>query len=558
MKTKYWMKAVCTMLAMVLTLSLLTGCGGSSNGGNDAKPANTEQKSTEQKNTEPAATPADAQTAAEGETTTAAPASDQQYAEHMEVIIDNTQIAAINPIGSGGPGSATGWVYKMVYDTLVSWTPEGEYLPGLATSWESEDWQTIVFHLRDDIVFSNGEPFTSADVVFTIESALENPGSVAGGQWSAVKSVEALDDYTVKMTLNSVRPQILFDASQTYGAMMCKKAVEADPEKGVWIGTGAYTITEFASNDYVKLARNEKYWNELPPTQTMTLRYIPEMSTRFMMLQNGEADICFNLSEQDLPVIESEPDKYHLYTYLANNCSDIGFNMSDPVCGDWNFRMAVASALNREDIAIGANGVYAEPETTGTFWGSGTPYRNESIPIVPYDPEKAKEYLAASPYKGEEIELVTAIPTMINASAVIQQQLSEIGINIKIKQTDPASLMSYTSYGSKEMQMFCFVGAFGFEPYSATYGIFAPAAMQNRTTYDNPEIVSILEKAATETDTAKLQEYYYKIQELVAEDIPYINLFYVKQAIAADKSVGGLVLSNDGGHDLRYMYKTVD
>lgn len=334
--------------------------------------------------------------------------------------------------------------------------------------------------------------------------------------------------------------------------------MEEDPERGVWVGTGTYMITDFATNDYVELTRNDNYWGELPPTKSMILRYIPEMSTRFMMLQNGEADICFNLSEQDLPVIESEPDKYTLYTYLANNCSDIGFNMNDPICGDWNFRMAVASALNREDIAIGANGVYAQPETTGTFWGSGTPYRNEDIPIIPYDPEKAKEYLAASPYNGEEIELVTAIPTMINASAVIQQQLAEVGINVTIKQTDPASLMSYASYGSEDLQMFCYVGAFGFEPYSATYGIFAPAAMQNRTSYDNPEIVEILEKAATETDQQKLQDYYYKIQELVAEDIPYINLFYVEQAIAADKSVGGLVLSNDGGHDLRYMYKTVE
>lgn len=543
-------KVVCSLLATVLLMASLAGCGKSQGTADSAKTADPVKTSDSAKteNTQGTSAPKD----------TPQSSGDEKYAEHMEVIIDNTQIAAINPIGSGGPGSATGWVYKMVYDTLVAWDGQGGYLPNLATSWESDDWKTVIFHLRDDIHFSNGELLTADDVVFTIEQALKNPGSVAGGQWSSVESIEAVDPTTVKMTLKSVRPQILFDACQTYAAIMCKKAVEQDPDKGVWIGSGCYTITDFATNDYVKLTRNENYWGELPPTKTMTLRYIPEMSTRFMMLQNGEADICFNLSEQDLPVIESQPDDYHLYTYLANNCADIGFNMKDPICGDLNFRMAVASALNREDIALGANGIYAQPETTGTFWGSGTPYRNENIPIIPYDLEKAKEYLAASPYKGEVIELVTAIPTMINASAVIQQQLSEIGININIKQTDPASLMSYASYGSTEMQMFCYVGAFGYEPYSATFGIFAPAAMQNRASYDNPEIVSILEKAVVETDQEKLQQYYYEIQELVAADIPYINLFYVKQAIAADKSVGGLVLSNDGGHDLRYMYKVIE
>ncbi|MCI8896096.1 MAG: ABC transporter substrate-binding protein [Lachnospiraceae bacterium] len=545
---------LCCMLVGTMLAASLAGCGGDPG---EPKPEGnqTEQNSGTEDTEQDKPEPEDTGTTQEVGNK---PEEGGNYAEHMEVIIDNTQIAAINPIGAGGPGSATGWVYKMVYDTLVTWDGEGGYLPCLATSWDTEDWKTITFHLRDDVTFSNGEPLTAYDVEYTIQKALENPGSVAGGQWSAVVSCEALDETTVKLELNAPRPQILFDASQTYAGIMCKSAVESDPDKGVWVGTGTYVITEFASNDYVKLERNDTYWGELPPTKTMTLRYIPEMSTRLMMLQNGEADICFNLSEQDLPLIEEDTENFNLFKYKANNCTDIGFNMNDPVCGDLNFRMAVASALNREDIGIGANGAYAEAETTGTFWGSGEPYRNADIPIIPYDLEKAKEYLADSPYNGEEIELVTAIPTCINASAVIQQQLAEIGIKVKIKQTDPASLMSSCVYGSTDYQMYCFVGAFGFEPYSATYGIFAPQAMQNRTSYDNPEVVAILEKASTETDQAKLQEYYYSIQELVAKDIPYINLFYVLQAIAADKQVGGLVLSNDAGHDLRYMYKTVE
>ena len=486
---------------------------------------------------------------------------DPKYVEHMNVVIDNTQIAAINPIGSGGPGSATGWVYLMVYDTLVAFDDNtGEYSPNLATSWEWEgdDWTTIIFHLRDDVVFSNGEPFTAADVVFTIEQALLNPGSVAGGTYQTVASAEALDDYTVKLTLASPKPQILFDCSSELGGIMCKKAVEEDPEKGVWIGTGAFKITDFGTNDFVELERNDLYWGDPVPTKSMSLRYIPEMSTRLMMLMNGEADICFNLSEQDLDLVMADPEHFKTFEYLQNNNSDIGFNMNDPLCGDLNFRMAVASAINRADIALGGAGIYAVPESTGTFWGSGEAFRNNDIPIIPYDLEKAKEYLAASPYNGEEVELITAIPTMINASAVIQNQLAEIGINVVIKQTDPASLMAACSYGSTEYQMYAFVGAFGFEPYSSTLGIFGKAAMQNRATYDNEEVQAILEKAATETDPEIQKEYYYKIQELVAQDIPYINLFNMKQVISALNSVDGLKIANDGGHDLRYMYKLAE
>lgn len=544
MKGELEMKKFASLISCLLLIATLFGACGSS-------PAPATQEPT-------AAPPSDSvETKAP---TTAPPAvtaePEATFEEHINVIIDNTQIAAINPIGSGGPGSATGWVYTMVYDTLVKPDGEGGYIPNLATSWESSDWKSITFKLRDDIKFTNGEPFTAGDVVFTIEQALLNPGSVAGAQWVNVESAKALDDTTVELTLKSVRPQILFDASMPFAGIMNEKAVTENSENGVWVGTGAFYITAFASNDSVSLQRNEDYWGEIPPTKTMTLRYIPEMSTRLMMLQNGEADICFNLSEQDLELVVSMPETYDLTTFLGNNCSNIGFNMNDPICGDYNFRMAVAHAINRDDIAMGAEGIYAIPETTGTFWGAGTPFRNNDIPIIPHDLEKAQEYLDASSYNGEEVVLTTSISTMIRASEVIQQQLSEIGIKITIKQTDPASFMSLATYENNETQMYCFVGAFSQEPYTSSYGIFYPGAVQNRTSYNNPEIAAILDEVASEADTAKQQELYYKLQELTAEDVPYLNLFYRDNAITSVKGVGGVVFRSDSNHDLRYMFKT--
>lgn len=524
-------KALGLILCLVLSLSSFVGCSGT-NGST--------------------VTTSGSGTAATSGTT----APEVKYAENLNVIIDNTKIAAINPIGSGGPGSATGWVYKMVYDSLITMDEDGNYLPNLALSWESTDWKTVTFKLRNDVKFSNGDPLTADDVVFTVEQALANPGSVAGATWTAVESAKAIDSTTVQLTLKKVYPQILFDASGQFACIMSKKAVTADPEKGVWVGTGAFTITAFASNDSVSLKRNDGFWGELPKTKTMTLRYIPEESTRLMMLQNGEADICFSLNAQDLPLVEADKEKYVTASYVSNNCMDIGFNMNDPICGDKNFRMAVASALNRSDIALGAVGANGIPETTGTFWGYVTPFRNKDIKIIPYNLDEAKKYLAASPYKGENIELVTSISTLIAASEVIQQQLSEIGINITIKQTDPASLMAYATYKDNKCQMYCFVGAFGFNPYSA-YGVYYPGAAQNRASYNNPEITQLLDKVQVEADAAKQKELYFKIQELAAKDNPFINLFYMKQTVAALKGVEGFVLKSDVSHDLRNMYKVI-
>ena len=183
---------LCCMLVGTMLAASLAGCGGDPG---EPKPEGnqTEQNSGTEDTEQDKPEPEDTGTTQEVGNK---PEEGGNYAEHMEVIIDNTQIAAINPIGAGGPGSATGWVYKMVYDTLVTWDGEGGYLPCLATSWDTEDWKTITFHLRDDVTFSNGEPLTAYDVEYTIQKALENPGSVAGGQWSAVLYCEELDETT--------------------------------------------------------------------------------------------------------------------------------------------------------------------------------------------------------------------------------------------------------------------------------------------------------------------------------------------------------------------------
>jgi peptide/nickel transport system substrate-binding protein len=519
------------ILAMIVIMALLSACGGG-NGNSESSDSGAADDTSQ----------SDAVTSVE-------------YAKELDVIIDNNKIAAVNPLLASANTSPTTWVFNMIYNSLVERKGEG-YVPSLATSWETTDWQHLTFKLRDDVTFHNGEKFTAADVIYTIEAAREAVGTQAHDRWADVETATAIDEYTLEFTLLAPNVDFLYNLSQPQSGILNEAALTASPEEGAWIGTGAWVLTDFATNDYVKMSRNDNYWGEKALTEKITLRFVPEISTRLMMLQNGETDVCFSIDPNDLPLLEAEPDKYTMYQFVYNNLDLMGFNMKDPICGDYNFRMAVASALDREEITLACCGDYGIPETTGTAWGYETEFRNNDIPIIPYDPEKAKEYLAASPYNGEEIELTTAIATNVIASEVIQQQLAQVGIKVKINQLDPPAMASYCSFEDNKSQMFVFIGPQTLSAFSVR-NLYYPGAGYNRVSYVNDEVTAMLDNVSTIIDTNERGQAYRDLQTYIAQDPPYLNLFWLVSQAACVKGVGGMDLTADSYFDLTYIYKEI-
>ena len=473
--------------------------------------------------------------------------------DELVVIIDNTKIPVLDPHNPSATSSSSAWAFIMMYDTLVADLGDGKFGPELASSWETEDWQHFTFHLRDDVYFHNGEKLTADDVVFTIERAKENPGSAGYDKLSHVASVQALDEHTVELALESVNVEFFYYISDPRAGILNRKAVEADPEKGSWVGTGAWTVSDFASNEYVVFEANENYWGEVPKTKKMTLKYVAEESTRLMQLENGEVQVCFSINANDYDYFKDQPDKFVTYPFTTNNNSYVGFNMNDPICGDLNFRKAVASAIDREEMVLAAFNGYGEVNTLGTYWGYKTEFKNEKIPIIPKDLEKAKEYLAQSNYKGETVEIVAAIPDLIKTAQVLQAQLAQIGINTTIKETDPPGMSAYATYADNKAQMIVHTGSIAFNAGSMK-AWFYPYGSNNRVSYTNEEVAELFDLAVTQIDPAEREATYHRIQEIIAEDIPFINLMNTVFLVCCEKGVEGLKLSNLAFHDLTYMY----
>ena len=219
------------MLVAAMVVSLLAGCGSNQ----PATPPETTKSATEM--------------AAQSTGAPTSPTPEGKLADTIDVVIDNNPITNLDPAVPASQSPGTYWALIMTHDTLVTSAGNGNYDPNIATEWSTEDSKTYNFKLRDDIVFDNGEKLTADDVVFSCERALDAPGSPAAGQWASVETIKALGDYEVEMVLKKVNVNFLFNMSNTMTSILNRKAVEADIERGPWVGTGSFKVDDFLSGE---------------------------------------------------------------------------------------------------------------------------------------------------------------------------------------------------------------------------------------------------------------------------------------------------------------------
>jgi len=460
------------------------------------------------------------------------------------------------PGGSGGNGEKT--ILRSIFDRLIGVDPDTkEFIPELAERWETSDYKTYTFYLRDDVSFHGDWGKLNAQAVIdSVQLALDSPGTGAANSWENVASMTAIDEYTVQFVLHDVNVEFYDNVAQVGASIVSVAARAADPQNGTYVGTGAYYVSDFSTNDHVTLTRNDNYWGQTPPTKTVNFRFVPEIATRAIMLQNGETDVVIAIGSEDMPQFENDSSKYKVYDFVANVCFFLGFNMVDPITGDINFRRAVVNALDLNEIALVGAGDTGVVPPDGAFWGIITEFRNTDLPAFKQDIDAAKKYLADSSYDGSEVEIMAGIPFNIAASDIIAEQLKVIGVNTKLFNTDPATVNTLTAFGNNKSQIVNHANGFN---VSASYSSppLTPTGASNRTDYNNPEVNRLFALAPTQADPAERGATYKKIQQIVYDELPLIILFFRKTPIVTSANVGGLVADPDHSHDFRFIYKTI-
>ncbi|MCL2402177.1 MAG: ABC transporter substrate-binding protein [Oscillospiraceae bacterium] len=489
------------------------------------------------------------------------PPEGANLADHIDIIADATAISVLNINLPAGATASTSQIYDLIQDRLMAnrggtdW-PE----PQLAVSWHSDDAQTIRAELRQGVYFHNGARFTADDVVFTVEISHANPGGTAFARWREVERVDVIDEYTVDIILVEPNLDWRYILSHWATPILSRQAFNDNPDDPVaWgsIGTGPYRVTGFSTANFVNLERNDDYWGPAPPTRSMTFWTIPEMATRTVMMRNGEAQVSFTMSPEDLDLLENDSD----FVVLRHEgwLNTISFNfMGDEVQRCPYFRRAVAHALNLNDIAIVANGQWAMPTPDGNIWGLVTPYRLDGLPLREFDVALARDYLERSVYDGRRIAMRTAGDAAIRAAELVQRQLGEIGIDIDVIQMDVPQWVDAHSWGH-ELEMWLFAVAAGPSAIGYVSGILAPGIGTNRSNINDDYFTSLINQFLNEADENAAREIAYDMQRWLWDDLVIIPLYYGINGIPVTQGIGGLHLwGNMFTYSLRGIYWDLD
>lgn len=481
-------------------------------------------------------------------------ASKTQEKDKSSLVIGQAaDVSALDPQLSNAIASVS--IYGNMFDTLTRIDENNTVVPHLAESWEQVDETTTVFHLREDVTFSNGEKLTSADVAFTIERVIESP--YVSYALDFIDYVEATDEYTVTVHTKEAFGPILAHFSIPYTGIVPKSEVEKDEAafSAHPIGSGAYKLVEWKPGDRVTLEANDSYFLGAPAVKNVTIRIMPENSQRFIALEAGEIDIAYDIAPNDVNKAKENSKLQVLnkesmaVTYLTVNQSKGG-----PLA-DANVRKAMALAIDKQAIIDAvAYGYGSQASSVAPPICIG--YSDRIAPIQ-YDLEQAKEYMANSAYPdGFSCKLWTSDDSIrIEASNIIQNQLAQLNIEVNIEILEYGTLLSSLDNGEQDLVYERWTTDSG-DAYYTLYALYNSTCTPyegNDAFYVNPDVDRYIQEARQLFDAAERTKKFEQIYETTAEELPYIPIYYPYNSVAMSKEVQGFEINPNGAHQLRLI-----
>src|SRR5580658_622535 len=427
-------------------------------------------------------------------------------------------------------------VFAAMCDKLVDISPELDIVPQLATEWHwVDDNKGLVMTLRQGVKFHDGETLDAAAVKFSLERHLNLPGSNRKAEISALKSVEIVDDHTVKLVLDKPFAPLLAQLTDRAGMIVSPKAAQAEGDKfGEHpVCAGPFKFTERVAQDRIVLDRFADYWNkDTVHFDRVTFLPIPDTTVRLANLQSGQLDLIERMAATDLDAAGKDSRiKTAAITSLAYADILINTNNGDraknPLGQDKRVREALELSIDRDALnQVVFNGEF----TPGNQWEApSSPWYVKSMPIPPRDVAKAKSLLAAAGVPHLSFTMMVPNGTeVLRAAQVIQSMAAEAGFDIKIQATEFASSIDLAQKGDFEAYLAGWSGRT--DPDGNLYNFVAckaPPAL-NSSRYCNQDVDAELDAERTASTVDERMAHYAKIAAITLVDRPLIYLWHLK------------------------------
>ena len=524
-------------------------------------------------------------------------AADDAGADTMTIAVSQ-QVDSFNPFTA--QLAVTTNVLRHVYDSLVTVDPEtNEPAPALAEEWEAgDDGLTWTFHLRDDVVFTDGEPLTADDVVWTFTTIMENEAAaIASGNYaSGFESVTAEDDHTVVVELDEPQATMASLDVPIVPRHVWEPIVEeegdafADFTNEVFplVGSGPFVLTEHDRGRHITLEANPDHWRGGPELDRVVLRYYSEKDAAVEALRSGEVSFVYELTDAQATSLEGTDDiavniadgkRFQAFTINPGAETQDGeaFGDGHPALSDLTLRQAIVMAIDNEEIvdkahngqAVAAGG-YVPPRYADFHW---SPEGAEET--LAFDPDAANAMLDEAGYEsgedgvrvspdGDRLELRLHAhadrPDNVQAALVMVERLADIGIQVENNTVDPGVLSDALHAGEYDL---IFTGwtvnpdpDYVFSIHTCGALPVEPGTMQGDAYFCDEEYDRLYEAQLAEYDRAARAEIVHELQEVlyteaVVNVLAYPNILEAYRtdhvaALQVQPDPGGNIWGQDG------------
>jgi peptide/nickel transport system substrate-binding protein len=443
---------------------------------------------------------------------------------------------------------------ELIFDSLLKRDEHFNVRPGLAESWDTPDRLTYVFHLRRGVRFHDGRSLTAQDVKWTFDSLLQGKiRSTKSAVYRYIDHIEAADESTVIFRLKQPFAALLWNLSEgaigivPYGAL---GEMARQP-----IGSGPFRFISAEPDKEVVIARNDYYWGAKPRLERVRFAVVPDTTTRALELRKGSADVAINALTSDMVLTLEHGHNLEVQHGPGSVLAYLAFNCRDAILKDIRVRQALAYAIDRAPVIqyLGRN--FARPAYSvlpPESWAY-----NGDVPRYEHNTAKAQQLLDEAGYpavNGVRFHLTMKTSTEESTrllAAVLQQQLQDVGIALDIRTFEFATFFSDVTKGAFQMYSLRWIGG-NEDPDIFEYAFHSskfPPNGANRSFYSNTHLDELIDEARVETEQQKRQHLYREVQSILAQDLPYIDLWYNDTVLVHSRRVQDVTLNPSGNYD---------
>ncbi|MCB2383535.1 peptide ABC transporter substrate-binding protein SapA [Shewanella sp. SR1] len=466
-----------------------------------------------------------------------------------------------------------------IYSRLVDYdTQSGKLVPALATSWAmSDDGLSYRFTLRENVQFQHSKrftptrPFNADDVLFSFKRIIDTqhpyhfvsrtgyPFFQSIGFSEQVKGIEKINDHEVVFYLTRKDASFLSNLATDFAVILSDEYAQQQLALGhpenvdhFAIGTGPFTLVQYAKNEYIRYRRHPDFWGEPAKIDMLVFDITPKSTVRLAKLIAGDCSVSALPKAGELPVIKQH-EELNIESQPGLNVAFWAFNTQKPPLNDVRVRRALAYAVDKQNIL---RAVYQNTaiEATGVLPPASWAYDNNKG-LVDYNPQKARDLLKEAGIKNLSIDIWAMPvaraynPNALKTAELIQSDLANLGVKVNIVSYDWSVFSQRLSRDDYDSVLIGW-NADNSDPDNFFTPLLSCAAMQsnnNRSRWCNPEFDAILDNAREVSDQGERKVIYQQAEAFLAEQVPMLSLAHAKRVALTRHDVKDMQLTPFGG-----------